>query len=193
MRLATVLGSPRKRGNTAAVLEQFENLVRGQHEVDRINVTDYEIRGCLGCDRCKRVHDRPGCVQVDAAVGVLERIMGADAVVYATPLYVWSFSAQLKALMDRHYCLVKAIGEGGRRSLVEGKRAALLVTCAGPREGNADLIQEIFRREMSYGRCRVVGIYIVPDCTSPQALGARAFDVAKRMATDVVQSEGRVW
>lgn len=50
MKVATLMGSPRKKGNTARVLELFENLLKKNgHEIDRINIVDYEVKGCLGC------------------------------------------------------------------------------------------------------------------------------------------------
>ncbi len=43
MKIVTILGSPRQRGNTAAVLQAFETLVAPQHQVERINITDYRV------------------------------------------------------------------------------------------------------------------------------------------------------
>ncbi|HEY9075048.1 MAG TPA: flavodoxin family protein [Anaerolineaceae bacterium] len=180
MHILTILGSPRKKGNTAAVLGAFEALAAARHTIERIHITDYHVQGCLGCDVCQHTPDAPGCKQKDDALIILERMMAADLVVYASPLYVWDVTAQLKALMDRHYCLVKW-NAGESRSLVAGKPVMLLITCGGGVENNADLVQEIFRREMEYAGCRVVGLYIVPDCTTPQALGERAGKTAQEM------------
>ena len=47
MKLATILGSPRIKGNTAKVLELFEGQMSQNHTIDRINVTDYEINSLL--------------------------------------------------------------------------------------------------------------------------------------------------
>jgi multimeric flavodoxin WrbA len=186
MQLTTVLGSPRKEGNTAKVLDLFEKLMAQQgHEVDRIDVVDYEVKGCLGCQTCQQVRREPGCRQQDDAVGLFERIIASDAVVYATPLYTYGFTAQMKAFIDRQYCLVTGYGSPEYTSLLKGKRTALLVTCGGPIEGNADLIQEAFDREGRYQQWNVVGKYIVPFCTTPDALGDKATEIAERMARDI--------
>ncbi len=185
MIITTVMGSPRRHGNTAAVLGMFEKLVVPRHQVEHVSVVDYSIHGCLGCLRCQRVLDEPGCVQKDDALSIFERILGSDAIVYATPLYGWSFSAQLKALVDRHYCLTKNRGRGVWTSLLEGKRAALLVTCKGDVEGNADLIQVQFDRCMKMLGCTTIGKYVVPRCTEPDELGTRAAEVAEAMARDL--------
>ena len=100
MKVTTILGSPKKKkGNTAKVLGWFEDeLTNLGHEVDRINIIDREVKGCLGCGTCQNKADEPGCVQKDDAVAIFENMMSADAVVYASPLYCWGFSSQMKAL-----------------------------------------------------------------------------------------------
>jgi multimeric flavodoxin WrbA len=186
MKIVTILGSPRKRGNTAAVLQAFEALVAPQHQVERINITEYHVGGCRGCDVCQDRLDEPGCLQKDDAVRLLERILAADLVVYACPVYCWAFPAQLKALMDRHYCLVKWQGGEAVATLMAGKRAALLVTCGGDAADNADLIQVMFEREMAYVRGQVVGQYVVANCTTPAELGERGVETARRMAREII-------
>jgi multimeric flavodoxin WrbA len=185
MKIVTILGSPRRQGNTATVLQAFEALVAPVHEVSRINVTDFRVEGCRGCDVCQDRLDKPGCLQKDDAVRLLERILDADAVVYACPVYCWSFPAQLKALMDRHYCLVKWQAGEVAAALMSGKRAALLVTCGGDAADNADLIQVMFEREMAYVRGQVVGRYVVANCTTPAELGERSVETARRMAREI--------
>jgi len=193
MEVTTVLGSPRKEGNTAKVLDLFEELMAQQgHEIDRINVVDYEVKGCLGCQTCRKVRYDPGCKQQDDAVGLFERIIASDAVVYATPLYTYGFTAQMKALIDRQYCLVTGYGSPEYTSLLRGKRTALLVTCGGPVEGNADLIQEAFEREGQYQQWNIVGKYVVPFCTTPDALGDKAMETAKQMTRDIVGGQMRI-
>jgi multimeric flavodoxin WrbA len=71
MKVATLMGSPRKKGNTARVLEFFENLLKKTgHEIDRINIVDYEVKGCLGCQACQDVKHELGCRQEDDAVKI---------------------------------------------------------------------------------------------------------------------------
>lgn len=187
MKILTVLGSPRKRGNTAAILGAFESRVAAQHQVRHINITDYQIAGCLGCDSCQALLSEPGCAQEDDAELLLEEIIAADVVVYASPVYCWGFTAQMKALLDRHYCLVKWQDGEVAVALLAGKRMALLVTCGGDAGDNADLIQVMFDRQIEYMRCETIGKYVVANCTTPDELGPRAYDVAERMARDVMR------
>ncbi|HVO11963.1 MAG TPA: flavodoxin family protein [Vicinamibacteria bacterium] len=190
MRITTLLGSPRRAGNTAHILAAFEQRASRAHEVCRINVVDEHIEGCRGCDACQEVLDAPGCRRRDDAEAVFARILASDAVVYATPVYVWDFTAQMKALMDRHYCLVKWRGREQPKHLLRDKKTMLLATCGGDARSNADLLEEIFRREMRYLRCRVVGTYVVPWCALPAELGEQPAVVAERMLGDLEGSSG---
>lgn len=186
LKIVTILGSARKRGNTATVLEKFEDLIASVHEVERINITDYLVKGCLGCNACQKKIDVPGCVQKDDAVVILGRLLAANVIVYATPLYVWSFSAQMKALLDRQYCLVKwNEGNQSAHSLFAGKRTALLVTCGGTVEQDADMIQVTFDRAMAFAGCNVIGKYVVPNCTTPNQLGDKVESTAREMVKDI--------
>jgi multimeric flavodoxin WrbA len=183
MKIITVLGSPRGRGNTAAVLSAFERIAGEHHGVKRLRVPRRAVNGCLGCDVCQRVADGPGCFQDDWISQAIHEILEADLVVYASPVYVWGFPAQMKALLDRHYCLVKS---RLARYLFEGMPTMLLTTCGGSAEANADLIEQIFAREMAYLHGRVVSMHCVPDCSKPAHLGDRAEQTARRMLDDVL-------
>ena len=187
MKVITLLGSPRKKGNTATALGWFEEELKAQgHNIDRVNVADFKVKGCLGCGKCEGIADKPGCVQKDDVIGIFERMMSGDAVVYASPLYCWGFSSQMKALIDRHFCLVKGYGTPDYKSFAEGKLTALLVTCAGPVENNADIIQVLFDRLNDYGKLKVVGKYIVPSCTTPDAMGHEAKEIVDEMRRDIL-------
>jgi multimeric flavodoxin WrbA len=186
MKILTLQGSPRASGNTATVLTQFESLVQEHHQVEHINIAELDIHGCRGCLSCQNDKENPACCQVkDDANMVLEKILAADVVIYATPLYCWSFSAQLKALMDRHICLVKGIFAQNQNSLIQGKPLGLLVTCGGSEEASADIIQEIFDRIAHFCQAKVIGKYILPFCTEPDALPPSSSPLVQAIARDI--------
>jgi len=187
MRILTLQGSPRLRGNTATVLLGFEKQASAAgHAVEHVDVARLNVGGCRGCGACQDVFDTPACRQDDDALPLFERLRAADLVVFATPLYAWSFTAQFKPLLDRMYCLTKWRAPGGRRSLTAGVRAALLVTCGDEVEGNADVIQTIFARMTSVAEMPVAGIYVVPECSSRGGLGPEAPAVQARMAVELL-------
>ena len=185
MKIVTILGSPKKKGNTATVLSLFEDKVKKEHEVERIHITQYKVGGCLGCYKCREKKDEPGCVQKDDALTIFEKMIQADAIVYASPLYCWSFTAQMKPLIDRHVCLVSDYGTPDHGSLISGKPTALLVTCAGPIEGNCDAIQSIFTGLSAYTKTIPKGKFILPFCTAPEELGDEAGALAANLVSAI--------
>ena len=62
------------------------------------------------------------------------------------------------------------------------------MTCGGPIENNADLIQGVFDRLNNYGNCNVVGKYVAPSCTTPDAMSDEALETAKKMAKDITNT-----
>jgi multimeric flavodoxin WrbA len=182
MKVITLFGSPRKKGNTATVLSMVEKELENKHEVERISITQHKVGGCIGCYKCKENWSEPGCVQKDDALAIFEKMIQADAIVYASPLYCWSFTSQLKPLIDRHFCLAKNEGTSDYVSLIHGKPVALLVTCAGPIEGNCDAIQGIFAGLTDYLQLTRKGNFILPFCTTPDAIGSEAAELAGNLA-----------
>lgn len=173
MKITSVLGSPRvKKGNTTKVLGWVEEELVGKgHQVERINVVNRKLKGCKECYTCQSIPDEPGCPQKDDAVSIFERFRASDALLYASPLFCWGYSAQIKPLIDRHFCLITGYGTRKWKSLIAGKRACLLVTCAGPVEGNAELLLEMFKRLMHYSKCTVAGTLVIPFATTADAMG----------------------
>ena len=187
MKFITVFGSPRKKGNTAKVLSMFEDIVGKNHEVERVNITKHKINGCLGCYKCKEKKDEPGCVQKDDALDIFEKMIQADAIVYASPLYCWGFTAQIKPLIDRHFCLVSDDGTSDHSSLIKGKSSALLVTCAGPIEGNCDPIRGVFKGITDYMQLIGKGDFILPFCTTPDEIGDNGAELSESLAEAITK------
>ena len=185
MKIVTILGSPKLERNTAKVLAMVERELGEGHEIDRVDLPRLDVMGCQGCYACQQNPDEPSCVIKDDASGVLRRIAESDAIVYASPLYMWGLPSKLHALLERHLSLVTGYGSPRYKSLIEGKRAAFLLTCAGPVDDNADAVQIVFDRIASYGKVDLTGKYIVPGCTMPDSLPDAAEAAAKQLAADL--------
>jgi multimeric flavodoxin WrbA len=169
MKIMTILGSPKKNGNTATILNALEEKLKNKCEIERVNVIDKNIKGCLGCSSCQKIRSEPGCVQKDDFAEIVNRMMNSDITIYASPVYCWDFTAQMKTLIDRSICLVKYFEP--TKYLIDNKRVILLTTCGGDEENNADIIKQIFKRAMDFAHCRIIGIYVVPECSTPSELG----------------------
>lgn len=99
MKIIILQGSPNKNGSTSILAESFtQGAVKSGHSVERIDITDKKIRACTGCVACG--YDGP-CVQKDDAEQMKAAVLAADMIVFATPLYYFGMSAQLKTVVDR--------------------------------------------------------------------------------------------
>lgn len=91
-------GSPRLNGNTRDAAVAFCREAPGSKLVDAVKL---KLSGCLGCDRCRDNNNR--CVIDDDTVGVIEDIFNAENIVFASPVYCWGVTSQLKQIIDKLY------------------------------------------------------------------------------------------
>lgn len=92
--------SPRRKGNSDTLCDRFaEGAREAGHEVEKIFLADKTIRFCTGCSLCS-MYGKP-CPQQDDAAQIVERMIAADVIVMATPVYFYTMSAQMKTLIDR--------------------------------------------------------------------------------------------
>lgn len=92
--------SPRRKGNSDTLADEFmRGAVDAGHHVEKIFLADKTIHPCLGCSVCSR--DKKPCPQKDDAAEIIEKMLRADIIVMATPVYFYSMSAQMKILIDR--------------------------------------------------------------------------------------------
>lgn len=128
--ILVIQGGGRPKGNTAQLVDAFrKGAEQAGHRVERISLLEHEVRGCLGCNACR--YGKP-CVQKDGFHDLVDRIKGADLVVFASPLYFWTISARLKAFIERFYCIAEQDPEPprGRYERYPVKDSALLMTAA---------------------------------------------------------------
>ena len=171
MNIAALQGSARKNGNTAKVLGWIHNeLESSGHSVDNIYLSSKDLNGCLACKKCKEKTDEIACVRDDDVIPILEKVLDSDLVIYASPIYFWGFSAQIKNVIDRTYSLYANYHQPGHVSLLEGKRTALLVTGAGPYENNVEGMIDGFRRMQRPHKSINAGELYIGRCTTPDSL-----------------------
>ncbi len=98
-----ISASPRKGGNSDLLCDQFlAGAKEAGHNVEKIRLQDYKINYCLGCGVCNNTHK---CVQKDDMASLLDKMVEADVIVLATPVYFYTMDAQLKTFIDR--CVTK--------------------------------------------------------------------------------------
>ena len=101
MKILFLNGSPRK-GNTLTALNKLQEAISGHKDlqIKRIDATSLSVAPCTACGYCKS-HSK--CVVNDDTNTVINEIVTADILIFATPVYWWGISAQLKLIIDKFY------------------------------------------------------------------------------------------
>ncbi len=114
MKIVIINGSAR-RGNTTTAINAFIQGAYGKHEVEVIQPDKLSIAPCKGCGACEC---HKGCVDKDDTNETINKLVEADMIVFASPVYWWGITAQLKLVIDKCYC---------RGAQLKGKKIGLLV------------------------------------------------------------------
>lgn len=127
-KIVVLNGSPRKTGNTSALVKAFtEGAESAGHTVMEFFLDSMNIHGCKGCFGGHSGQECP-CVQKDDMAKIYPAVKDCDVVVFATPLYYWNMSGQIRTAIDRLFAL-----EEGDSNLLRGngRSSALLMAAEG--------------------------------------------------------------
>lgn len=139
-RILVLNGSPRKNGNTSALIDAFTGgAEQAGHMVSRFDLQQMAIRPCIGCVRGGRDKHSP-CTQKDEMDQIYAAFAESDVLVLASPLYYWSFSAQLKIAIDRLFAVTEANGMKTPR-----KACAMLIAAEEDSDANFAPIRDYYR------------------------------------------------
>ncbi len=152
MKILVITGSPRKNGNSSTLAEHF---IRGAeeagHEVVRFDAAFKEVHPCIACNKCGMNGE---CVFKDDFEFVRKHIVDAGMLVFATPMYYFGISAQIKAVIDRFYAI--------NGSIHVPKKAALLMTYADTGARKAEAILSHYQTLLGYLGWSDAGQVIAP-------------------------------
>lgn len=99
-KIAVLIGSARKGGNTELLANAFVKGAQEHHEVTMIFAAKVKVNGCIGCNACYS-DENHRCIQKDDMEQIYSQLKDADAIVIATPVYFYNVSSQLKCIIDR--------------------------------------------------------------------------------------------
>lgn len=130
-----ISGSPRKGGNTDLLCDAF---ARGAEEaggnVEKIFLSDYRINFFSEADE-QRVGDRANEAEDDVPM-LVDKMVRADIIVLASPVYYMNITGQLKTFIDRTF---------GRYREMKDKEFFYITACADPEESTAEWVINAFR------------------------------------------------
>ena len=147
MKIVVLNGSPRPKGNTAALIEAFKEGAEGKgHQVSVLQVGTMKIGGCKGCEYC---HTKGGgtCIQKDDMAEVYPALAESDVLLLASPVYYHGLTGQLQSVVSRFY----AVGAPA------AKKWALLLTSGSPNVYAA--IETQYRGILGFIQAEDLGIF----------------------------------
>ena len=138
-----LMSSPRKHGNTDRLANAFiKGVEENGYSTEKIYVNYQNIKPCLGCNVCQKTNQ---CVQKDDMQEIYEKMLEAKVIVFASPVYFYTFNASMKLLIDRTFAIEKTIHD---------KDFYLLTTGLAPEESYFRIIKDTFQK---YIDCLRVG------------------------------------
>ena len=152
MKILVITGSPRKNGNSATLADHFiKGAEEAGHTVERFDAAFKKVHPCIACNSCGM---NGPCVFKDDFEFVRKHIVEADCLVFATPMYYFGISAQLKAVIDRFYAI--------NGSIHIPKKAVLLMTYANTAASEAVPIKSHYEVLLKYLGWTDAGQVIAP-------------------------------
>jgi multimeric flavodoxin WrbA len=179
MKIVAVNGSPRgMKGSTGRLLEEVvAGAAEAGAEVEIINLKQTPLQPCVACDACHKVGV---CPIKDDYEGIREKIEASDAIIYASPNYIFSVTAQMKAFLDRCNGLA-------HRTALEGKYAVVVETSGG---GGDEQVLDYLEHVVIAGGAQSVGKIGSPcagfrEFPDQEALFQKARNLGKELCASV--------
>ena len=199
MKVLAISSSPRKNGNSETLLQQaLLGAKNSSTKIELVCLRNHAINPCTGCNRC---YDKGCCVIKDDFQTVYEKALGADRLIFATPVYFMSVSAQAKLFIDRTQCawaksfvLKKPFAKAGSCGL---RQASVIAVAAQKSNAAFEAIDVMMRYCLpNLGYNYVSNLFVsgadeigaINKC--PQALKS-AFDLGSGCSNFLVKKEGR--
>lgn len=147
MKIVAIIGSPHgMHGNTGRLLEEVMAGLEAETELELLDLSRLQVLPCVGCDLC---HKTGACHLKDDYATIISSLLACDGFILASPNYIFSVTAQMKALFDRCGSIIHCLA-------LEGKYGAVVETSGGG--GDDEVISYMVRFINSTGAQSAGGI-----------------------------------
>jgi len=188
-KLVIVKGSPREFGNSAILAERVAAGARESGaDVESFYLHGMEIQSCDACDSCQGAGDMD-CIIDDDMQTLYPALRKADAIVYASPIYWFTVSAQMKLFMDRCYGLGGDTSEPEEHALA-GKRIGIVLTYGGDDPFDSGAINAIrtFQDTFDYIPAEIVDVVYgsaleAGEIQKNREVMEKAYELGKKLAS----------
>ncbi|HOX39429.1 MAG TPA: flavodoxin family protein [Candidatus Brocadiia bacterium] len=181
MKVLAINGSPRAKGNTDIVLEWTLDELRAKGaKVEKVMAARRKISGCVECFACQKDKDTPGCAVKDDMQALYGKILKADLIILASPVFCWGITAQIKAILDRCYAFFK-FNQEPYVCLMAGKKMALVITAGGGLDDGPKACEAQYLAFGEFAGVENAGVLLVPNAKGPEETNKDA-DLKQRAA-----------
>ena len=158
MKIVILMASPNRNGSTSILAGSFRRgAEKAGHTVETIDVCKLDVAPCTGCVACGYEGE---CVRRDDNGIIRAALLSCDMVVFATPLYYYGMSAQLKAVVDRFCAYNSSLN---RRHL----RSALLTVAWNSQDWTFEALAAHYKTLVRYINFEDKGMVLGYGCGSP--------------------------
>jgi multimeric flavodoxin WrbA len=171
-----ISSTPRKGGNSDILCDEFaKGAKESGNKVAKIRIADKKIGYCTACYACQEDHR---CVIEDDVAAILKKMLAADVIVFASPVYFYSVSAQLKALFDRSVAYYPNI---------TGKQYYFLMTMGDENKAMSEGTVKAMQGFLDcYGGSKLKGVLVAPGIYEKGAIkGTKYMSAAYKLGLKV--------
>ena len=155
-KIVVITGSPRKMGNSFAMTNAFIKSAQDKgHSIVRFDSAMQKVGGCRACETCFKTGK--ACSFDDDFNIIAPEIEKADVVVFTTPVYWYSFPAQIKGVIDRLFSFCVAGKD------IAGKQCALIACCEEDDISVMDGVRIPYERSIALLKWKSIGEVLVPN------------------------------
>jgi multimeric flavodoxin WrbA len=183
-RILILAASPRKDSNsTILALKAADGVKAEGGEADVVSIGNLKIAPCNACDSCK-TKPEAGCVIKDDMQPLYQKIIDSQGILFATPIYWFNVSAQMKLFIDRTYAI-----RGKDYYALTGKDVGVILTYEDEdvfTSGGVNALRS-FQDICAYVKANLVGsvygsVSNAGDVQTNEKLLQKAYDLGKKLA-----------
>jgi multimeric flavodoxin WrbA len=182
--ILAIHGSPRKNGNSIYLAHQALEVAEKRHvRVEQVYLNDLTIKPCRGCDACRK-EIKGHCSIKDDMQTLYEKVVNTDVLLLSSPVYWFTYSAQLKLFFDRLYAV-----QTETLSALKAKKIGIILTYGDVNpfvSGAANAVRTL-QDAFNYTESEIIGIVCgsapaVGDARKNKELVRQARELGKKMA-----------
>ncbi len=182
MKIVVLEGSPNRKGSTSLLADSFRRgAEEAVHTVELIDTAHADVHPCTGCIHCG--YEGP-CAQKDDVEGIRKKILDADMMVFATPLYYYGMSAQLKTMIDRFCAFNSSIQRKHMKS-------ALITVAWNSDDWTFEALEAHYRTLVRYLNLQDMGMVLGYGCGTPSVTRYSEFPQQAWSEQDEIHETGK--